>query len=190
MKFTKTPLIGAYAIDLNKREDERGFFARSFCVKEFAEHGLETQFLQINSSLSVKKGTLRGLHYQLAPMEEVKVVRCIKGKIYDLILDLRRDSKTFGQTFGIELSEENKTMLYIPKGCAHGFMTLEDNSELFYLVSQFYSPELERGIRWDDPMFSIKWPQTPIVVSERDLCHPNFSLQEDLLAANCEKHLF
>lgn len=180
MKFRETMLPGAYVIDLDKKEDERGFFARSFCQKEFGLHGLETNFVQINNSLSAKKGTLRGLHYQLAPMQEVKIVRCIRGKIYDLILDIRQDSKTFGHSFGIELSEENKTMLYIPKGCAHGFMTLEDNSELFYLVSQYYSPELERGIRWDDPEFSIKWPNTPTIISERDLWHKDFSTSHEL----------
>lgn len=183
MKFSQTPIPGAYVIDIDKKEDERGFFARSFCAKEFSCHGLETNFIQINNSLSVKKGTLRGLHYQLAPMQEVKVIRCIKGKIYDVIVDIREDSLTFGHSFGVELSEENKTMLYVPKGCAHGFITLEDNSELFYLVSEYYSPQLERGIRWDDPEFSIKWPISPCVISERDLSHPNFATKKSLCQA-------
>lgn len=174
MKFTQLPIQGAYEIDLAKQEDERGFFARLFCEKEFAEYQLETNFVQVNNSLSHEKGTLRGLHYQLAPMEEVKLVRCIRGAIYDLILDLRTDSSTYGQTFGLELNADNRKMLYIPKGCAHGFLTLTENSELLYLVSEYYSRELERGIRWNDPHFDIAWPFHPRVISERDRCHADF----------------
>lgn len=173
MKFTPTPLAGAYLIDLEKREDERGFFARSFCQKEFHKHGLEPQFVQMNHSLSLPKGTLRGLHYQLAPMEEVKVVRCIRGSIWDCILDLRGNSPTYGRWYGTELSARNYTMLYVPKGFAHGFITLEDSSELLYQVSQFYSAELERGVRWNDPAFQIQWPMEPKVISDRDRAHPD-----------------
>lgn len=174
MQFTPTPLKGAFLIDLEKRSDERGFFARLFCREEFAKHGLETEFLQANNSLSIEKGTLRGLHYQLAPMEEVKLVRCIQGSFYDVILDLRPESKTFGKYFGEVLSQENRRMMYVPRGFAHGFLTLEPNSEVLYMVSQPYSKTLERGIRWNDPNFNISWPENPKVVSERDSSHPDF----------------
>jgi dTDP-4-dehydrorhamnose 3,5-epimerase len=177
MKFTETPLKGAYLIDLNKLEDERGFFSRLYCTKEFEAHGLNPNVVQVNNSHSVLKGTLRGLHYQLAPKEETKLVRCIKGSIYDVIVDMRKDSPTFGQSFGTELSEENRQMMYVPNGFAHGFLTLKDNSELIYLVSEFYSKELERGLRWDDPALNIQWPFKPVVVSERDEQHPLLALQ-------------
>jgi dTDP-4-dehydrorhamnose 3,5-epimerase len=174
MKFTETPLKGAYVVDLEKKGDHRGFFARMYCSKEFAELGLESQFVQANSSFSIHKGTIRGLHYQMSPMDEVKLVRCIAGSLYDVILDLRSDSQTFGQYFGTTLSAENKRMVYVPKGFAHGFLTLEDNTEILYLVSQYYSSDLERGIRWNDPLFGIEWPATPTVISERDMTHPDF----------------
>lgn len=174
MKFTETPLTGAYLIDLEKREDERGFFARSFCAKEFAQSGLTPHFVQANSSLSRHKGTLRGLHYQLAPMAEVKIVRCIQGSIWDCILDLRPDSLTFGRWFGATLTAENRTMMYVPQGFAHAFLSLQENSEVCYQVSQYYAPELERGIRWDDPKFAIQWPLRPTVVSDKDSRHPDF----------------
>jgi dTDP-4-dehydrorhamnose 3,5-epimerase len=175
MKFTPAPLEGAYLIDIEELKDERGFFARLFCTTDFAALGLETEFIQANNSLSVRKGTLRGLHYQLSPMQETKLVRCIQGSCYDVILDLRKESKTFGHSFGAILSAENRRMMYVPKGFAHGFLTLTDNTELIYFVSQHYSPPLERGIRWNDPSFSIKWPEEPVVVSERDRCHPDYS---------------
>jgi dTDP-4-dehydrorhamnose 3,5-epimerase len=174
MRFTETPLPGAYLIDLDKRTDERGFFARVFSIEEFAEAGLETQFVHMNNSLSIPQGTLRGLHYQLAPKQEVKLLRCIRGSLYDVILDIRPDSPTFGKSFGAELSAENRRMMYVPKGFAHGFLTLTEHAEVVYFVSEVYSPKLERGIRWDDPQFSVKWPAIPQVISERDLSHPNF----------------
>lgn len=174
MKFTPTPLKGSYLIDIDKLIDSRGFFARAFCQKEFAEHGLASNFVQVNNSLSVQKGTLRGLHYQLAPMQEVKLVRCIRGACYDVILDLRPESETFCQSFGAQLSEDNRTMMYVPKGFAHGFLTFTDNTELLYMVSEHYAPKLERGIRWNDPTFSIKWPEQPQVISERDQLHPDY----------------
>jgi dTDP-4-dehydrorhamnose 3,5-epimerase len=177
MKFNSTPLKGSFLIDLDKREDERGFFARLFCSEEFDKQGLEAQFVHVNNSLSKEKGTLRGLHYQLDPMAEVKVVRCIQGSFYDVIIDLRPESHTFGKSFGALLSAENRRMMYVPKGFAHGFLTLEDNSEVFYLVSQFYSKEKERGIRWNDPYFNIDWPMQPQVISERDQMHADFSYQ-------------
>lgn len=174
MQFTPLPLKGAFLIDLEKRSDERGFFARLFCKEEFDKHGLETEFMQSNNSLSTEKGTLRGLHYQLHPMEEVKLVRCIQGSFYDVILDLRTDSKTFGQYHGEVLSQDNRRMMYVPKGFAHGFLTLEPHSEVLYMVSQPYSKSLERGVRWNDPQFNIAWPECPIVISDRDRHHPDF----------------
>ena len=168
MKFTETPLKGAYLIDLEKRGDDRGFFARAFCEKEFGGHELATCFVQVNDSLSAIKGTLRGMHYQLAPKAEVKLVRCIRGALYDVILDLRAGSATFGQSFGAELTAENRRMMYVPKGFAHGFITLEPDTEAFYFVDAFYRPELERGIRWNDPRFKIQWPAEPTVLSDKD----------------------
>lgn len=155
-------------IDLEKRGDERGFFARVFCEKEFAQHGLATHFVQVNNSTSAQKGTLRGMHYQLAPAAETKLVRCIRGSLYDVILDLRRGSPTFGQSFGAELSAENRRMMYVPKGFGHGFITLTQDTEAFYFVDEFYAPQQERGVRWNDPRFKIQWPIAPTVISEKD----------------------
>lgn len=174
MQFNPTPLKGAFTIDLQKKEDERGFFARLFCTDEFAKHGLDSGFVQANNSLSKDQGTLRGLHYQIPPAAETKLVRCIQGSLFDVILDLRQDSPTFGQSFGTVLSQANKTMMYVPKGFAHGFLTLEPNSEVIYMVSTPYSKEQERGIRWNDPRFNIVWPAVPQVISERDAVHPDF----------------
>ena len=174
MKFTETPLPKSYLIELEKRGDNRGFFARFFCENEFGDQGLVTRFVQINNSLTAKKGTLRGMHYQLQPSAEVKVVRCIRGSLYDVILDLRPDSPTFGKSFGAELSAENRTMMYVPQGFAHGFVTLEDDTEALYLVSALYAPTLERGIRYNDPTFNIQWPVIPAEVSEKDAKWPDF----------------
>jgi dTDP-4-dehydrorhamnose 3,5-epimerase len=153
-----------------------------FCEHEFAEHGLATGFVQVNNSLSADKGTLRGMHYQLAPKAEVKVVRCIRGALFDCIIDLREGSSTFGHHFGVELTAENRRMLYVPKGFAHGFLTLEDDTEAFYFVDEFYAPTLERGIRWDDPRFGIEWPTKPSIVSEKDTAHPAFDPEFHLRA--------
>jgi dTDP-4-dehydrorhamnose 3,5-epimerase len=174
MQFTPTPLAGAYLIDLEKRGDDRGFFARAFCEQEFAAHQLVSHFVQVNNSLSAFKGTLRGMHYQLAPKAETKLVRCIRGALWDAILDLRPESPTFGQHFGAELSAENRRMMYVPKGFAHGFITLQDDTEAFYFVDEFYSPEQERGLRWNDPRFAIKWPAEPVVLSDKDRGHKDF----------------
>ncbi len=174
MIFTETPLPGAWLIDLEKRGDDRGFFARAFCVNEFGKHGLATQFVQVNNSLSAQKGTLRGMHYQLAPKGETKVVRCIRGALYDVLLDLRRDSPTFGKSFGAELTAENRRMMYVPKGFAHGFITLADDTEAFYFVDEFYAPDRERGVRWNDPRFKIAWPIAPVVLSDKDRNHRDF----------------
>jgi dTDP-4-dehydrorhamnose 3,5-epimerase len=172
--FYETPLKGAYTIELEKRGDDRGFFARFFCTEEFSKQGLSHSFAQINNSLTGKKGTLRGMHYQMMPSAEIKVVRCISGALYDVILDLRPDSSTFGQWFGETLSADNRTMLYCPRGFAHGFVTLEDDTEAFYLVSDPYAPELERGIRYNDPKFNIEWPVEPQEISDKDSSWPDF----------------
>ena len=174
MIFTETPLRGAYLIDLEKRGDDRGFFARAYCEKEFGAHDLATLFVQVNNSLSAQKGTLRGMHYQLAPKAETKVVRCIRGGLHDVILDLRRGSPTFGQSFGADLTAENRRMLYVPKGFAHGFITLMDDTEAFYFVDEVYAPEQERGVRWNDPRFEIRWPMAPVVLSDKDAKHRDF----------------
>ena len=174
MIFDPTPLAGAYLIELERKGDERGFFARAFCEREFQAHDLVSHFCQVNNSLSVHKGTLRGLHYQLAPMAETKLVRCIRGALYDLILDLRQGSLTFGESFGAELTAENRRMMYVPKGFAHGFITIADHTETFYFADEFYSAEHERGVRYDDPTFKLKWPVTPTVVSDKDKNYRNF----------------
>jgi dTDP-4-dehydrorhamnose 3,5-epimerase len=175
MKFVETPLQGAYLIELEKRGDDRGFFARAFCKNEFETNHLINNIVQINNSLSKDKGTLRGMHYQLSPKSEDKIIRCIRGSLFDVIIDLRPASETFKQWFGTELNAENRNSLYVPKGFAHGFITLEENTESFYLVTEFYSPQYERGIRYNDPAFNIKWPIDPIVISEKDNNHPYFN---------------
>jgi dTDP-4-dehydrorhamnose 3,5-epimerase len=174
MIFTETPLNGAFLIDLEKRGDERGFFARAFCEREFAGHGLATQIVQANNSLSALKGTLRGMHYQLAPKAETKIVRCLRGALHDIILDLRPHSATFGQSYGTDLTAENRRMMYVPKGFGHGFITLADDTEAFYLVDEFYAPECERGVRWNDPRFAIHWPAQPVVISDKDRDYRDF----------------
>jgi dTDP-4-dehydrorhamnose 3,5-epimerase len=168
MRFAETSLAGAFVIEPERREDERGYFARVFCEREFSAHGLETRFVQCSSSYNRTKGTLRGMHYQAPPHEEAKTVRCTRGAIYDVILDLRPGSSTYRNWFGIELSADNGRVLYVPKGFAHGFQTLIDDSEVFYQISQFYVPGAARSERWDDPAFAIRWPLTPSVMSPRD----------------------
>lgn len=175
MKFEETPLNGAFVIHLEKSGDDRGFFARAFCRREFAEHGLSTSFLQVNDSLSRHKGTLRGMHYQVGDDAETKLVRCIKGSLCDVILDIRPESRTFGEHFAVELTEENRQMLYVPKGFAHSFITLEDDTEALYFSDAFYAPDSERGVRWNDPEFGITWPLDPVVISEKDSNWPDFS---------------
>jgi dTDP-4-dehydrorhamnose 3,5-epimerase len=174
MRFVAMPLAGAYMIELEQRGDERGFFARLFCEREFASAGLDSRFVQINNSLSKDQGTLRGMHYQLGEAAEVKVVRCVSGALWDAVLDLRPESPTFGQSFGAELSAENRRMMYVPRGFAHGFLTLEPDTEALYLVSAFYAPERERGVRWNDPRFGITWPAEPLVISDKDAQQRDF----------------
>ena len=174
MKFTETRLSGAYIIKPEPISDERGFFARTWCVREFESCGLETRLVQCNISYNTRKGTLRGMHYQAPPYEEDKLVRCTRGAIHDVILDLRHDSKSFGKHFGVTLTAENSTMLFIPKGFAHGFLTLEDDTEIFYQMSEVYAPDYAMGIRWNDPTFGIVWPGEVRVLSEKDRSYPDF----------------
>ncbi len=175
MIFHETPVAGCRLIELEKRGDARGFFARLFCEREFAQAGLETRFVQANNSLTAEAGTLRGLHYQLPPAAEVKLVRCVRGVLWDVVLDLRPESPSFGRWFGAELSAENRRMMYVPRGCAHGFVTLGDDAEALYFVSAFYGPEEERGVRWNDPRFAIDWPVTPTTISDKDAAWPDFN---------------
>lgn len=175
MKFIETPLKDAYVIELEKRGDDRGFFARFFCINEFDRAGLRRDVVQINNSTSRDKGTLRGMHYQLAPKAEDKIVRCIRGGLLDVIVDLRPESPTFLKHFKIELTADNRTALFVPKGFAHGFITLEDNTEAFYLVTEFYAPDRERGLRYNDPKLGIEWPMQPAVMSDKDKNWPDFN---------------
>jgi dTDP-4-dehydrorhamnose 3,5-epimerase len=172
--FTETNLKGAFIIDVKKLEDERGFFGRTFCQKEFEEHGLNPHVVQANVSYNKIKGTLRGMHFQLHPYEETKLVRCVRGGIYDVIIDLRKDSPTYTKWIGVELREESYRMLFVPEGFGHGFITLEDNTEVIYQVSQFYTPGSESGIRWNDPAFNIEWPIEPVLISEKDRQHSDY----------------
>jgi len=173
--FSPTPVEGAYTIEPEKRGDDRGFFARSFCAKEFGAHGLETKFVQANNSFTAKKATLRGMHYQLPPAAEVKIVRCLRGAFYDVVLDIRPDSPSFGHFFGAELTADNRLMMYVPRGCAHALLSLKDDSEALYLVSDFYAPDHERGVRFDDPKFAIPWPLKPQEISAKDAAWPDFN---------------
>jgi dTDP-4-dehydrorhamnose 3,5-epimerase len=175
--FRETTLIGAFVINLQPMEDERGHFARSFCRQKFAQHGLKTDVAQCNISFNRKKGTLRGMHFQLPPCAEAKLVRCTRGAIYDVIVDLRPDSPTYCKWTSVELSENDLTMLYIPEGVAHGFQTLSDDAEVFYHMFEFYSPKHADGVRWDDPAFGITWPLENPIISRKDRSYPNFEKQ-------------
>ena len=174
MIFRPLALQGAYLVELNKLEDERGFFARSWCQREFAEHNLDTSLVQCNVSFNKHRGTLRGMHYQLPPFAETKLVRCTMGAIYDVIVDLRPSSVTYKQYYALILTPEDRTMLYVPEGFAHGFLTLLDNTEVFYQMSEFYHPENQAGVRWNDPAFDIHWIDEVRVISSRDMHYPNF----------------
>jgi len=173
--FIETKLKGAFVIEPESIEDERGLFARMFCRREFEAHGLNPNIVQCNTSLNQEKGTLRGMHYQAEPHQEAKLVRCTRGALYDVIIDVRSSSPTFKQWAAAELNAENRKLLYIPEGFAHGFQTLEDDTEVFYQMSEFYAPEFARGFRWDDPSFDIEWPEaTPRLISSEDKAYPDF----------------
>jgi len=172
VKLSETPIAGAWLLEIEPILDERGFFARSLCVDTLAAHGLEGSMLQQSVSFNQKRGTLRGMHYQTAPHEEIKLVRVTQGRIYDVILDLRRDSPSYLRWHAVELSADNRRTLYIPKGVAHGFQTLEDHSEVFYQMAQTYVPGHSSGVRWNDPAFAIDWPLAEPILSERDASYP------------------
>lgn len=175
MKFTETKLKGAFIIELEQREDERGFFARTFCQREYESHGLNPHVAQCSMSFNRKKGTLRGIHYQAPPHAEAKTVCCVRGAIYDVMVDLRRESPTFKQWVGVELSAAGREMVYVPEGFGHGFQTLEDGCEVLYQMSEFYDAESARGVRWNDPAFGIVWPIVEgVVISERDAHYPDY----------------
>lgn len=181
MIFTETALAGAYVIEPERLEDDRGFFARVWCEREFRAHGLEPKIAQSSISLNRRGGTLRGMHYQAAPHEEVKLVRCTRGAIYDVIIDLRVPSPTFGQHVAVELTADNQCSLYIPRGFAHGFQTLDDGTEVLYQMSEFYAPGSARGVRWNDPAFGIRWPLADPIMLNRDRYYPDFR-RADLVA--------
>ena len=174
MLFQPTNLADAYLIQLETITDDRGFFARAWCVEEFAAHGLDTALVQCNLSFNKQQGTVRGMHYQMMPFAETKVVRCIRGALYDVIIDLRPTSPTYLQWLGVSLSAENRTALYVPQGFAHGFQTLTDETEVFYQMSAFYAPEYARGVRWNDPRFGIVWPLPVTVMAGKDQSYPDF----------------
>src|SRR5262245_11264945 len=174
MRFHAAPLAGAFVIEAERHEDERGFFARTFCEREFAERGLDGRVAQANLSYNARRGTLRGMHYQRPPHAEAKLVRCTRGAIHDVIIDLRPASPTHLRHFAIRLDEENRTLLYIPEGFAHGFLTLEDRTEVAYQMSMAYSSDHGAGVRWDDPAFGIAWPEPVRVIAERDRTYPDF----------------
>jgi dTDP-4-dehydrorhamnose 3,5-epimerase len=174
MVFQETKIAGVFTISLEPLPDERGYFARTWCEQEFCRHGLNPKLVQCSISFNKRKGTLRGVHYQISPHGEAKLVRCTRGSIYDVALDLRPESPTYLQWTGVELSAENHCSLYIPEGCAHGFLSLEDNTEVFYQMSETYHPESARGVRWNDSAFEIRWPGEVEVISERDRTYPDF----------------
>src|SRR6202034_747230 len=172
MIFKESPLPGAFIVDLELHSDERGFFARSYCPDEFAAQGLTTPLRQCSVSYNARKGTLRGLHYQVAPHEEYKLVRCTAGAIFDVIVDIRQSSPTYRRWYGTELTMANRLALFIPPGFAHGFVSLTDGAEVYYMISPAYAPEFSRGLRWSDPAFRIEWPLVPAVISARDAAYP------------------
>jgi len=174
--FTETNLEGAYIIDIKEIADDRGFFARGWCEDEFKQHGLNPRVAQLNLGFNLKRGTLRGMHFQKAPKAEVKVVRCTQGAVFDVMIDMRPDSPTHGQWVGVELTPDNHRMLYVPEGFAHGYQTLADNSEIYYQTSQFYAPGLAAGVRCDDPAFGIEWPLAVESISDQDRDWPLYSL--------------
>lgn len=174
MQFFSTTLPGVLEVRIERHCDERGFFARTWCQKEFEEHSLNPRLVQCNVSFNRRRGTLRGMHFQASPHAEAKLVRCTRGSVYDVVLDLRAGSPTYKQWVGVALTAENRNMMYVPEGCAHGFITLEDETEVLYQMSEFYDPPSARGVRWNDPAFGIKWPIETAVISERDASYPDF----------------
>jgi dTDP-4-dehydrorhamnose 3,5-epimerase len=188
MTFTETAIAGAYLLEMDKREDPRGFFSRAFCRDTFAERGLHPEWAQGNIGFSCRRGTLRGLHYQIEPHREVKMVRCVVGAIFDVVLDLRPVSATFGRWLGFQLEAGDGRLLYVPEGCAHGYLTLMDNTEVNYWVSRPYAPECERGVRWNDPAFAIEWPDVgALIVSEKDRGWPDYHPRQGAAADQSDR---
>jgi dTDP-4-dehydrorhamnose 3,5-epimerase len=181
MRFTETKLSGAYVIDIEPRDDTRGFFARAFCQREFEQYGLKPVVAQCNCSYNHRRGTLRGMHYQLPPAAETKLVRCTRGAVYDVIVDLRPDSPTYLEHVGVHLTEGNRRQLYVPEMFAHGYLTLTDGAEVVYQVGEFYTPGCERGIRYDDPILNIRWPIPAEVLSDKDASWPPFQPVEPIV---------
>jgi dTDP-4-dehydrorhamnose 3,5-epimerase len=175
MLFAQTALPDVWVVTPELKEDHRGFFARTWCEREFAAHGITDHWVQYNVSFTEKKGTVRGLHFQRSPYEEAKLVRCAIGKVYEVVVDIRRGSPTFKKHLALELSAVNRKMLYVARGCAHGFQTLEDGTEVCYQMSEFYSPDHADGVRWNDPAFGIRWPFDDPVISDRDRAYPDFA---------------
>ena len=178
MRFTETAIRGAFIVDLEPHADDRGFFSRTFCAREFAEHGLTTRISQVNTSFNERRGTLRGLHYQAEPAPEAKLVRCVTGAIFDVLVDMRPGSSTYLHHVGVELSAANRRQLFIPELCAAGYQTLADDTEVTYQVSEFYTPETERGMRYDDPLLGIPWPLPVTKISAKDAAWPLLSREE------------
>lgn len=176
MRFVALGVPGAFRVEIEPHADERGAFARTFCARDFAAQGLETRFVQTSLSTNPRRGTLRGMHWQAEPNREAKLVRCVRGAIYDVLLDVRRDSHAFRQHVAVELSAERRDAVYVPQGVAHGFLTLTEDCEVHYAISQFHAPESARGVRWDDPAFGIVWPEPIAVISQRDRSWPDFAL--------------
>jgi dTDP-4-dehydrorhamnose 3,5-epimerase len=181
LRFAPTSVIGATVIDPILREDHRGHFSRAWCLREFAEHGIDFTPLQANRAFNIRRGTLRGMHFQIRPALEAKLIRCTRGRVLDVVLDLRRESPSYLRWYGVELTADNGRMLYIPERCAHGYQTLEDSTDMFYLTSQYYTPEAAGGVRYDDPAFHIEWPLEPTAVSELDRNWPLLSASMPLL---------
>jgi dTDP-4-dehydrorhamnose 3,5-epimerase len=183
VNFQALPIRGAYIVEMERHGDERGFFARAYCQTEFAAQKLTPSFVQANNSVSAQAGTLRGLHYQLGQYAEDKLIRCIRGAVFDVVVDLRLESPTFLSHHTLQISSVDKNAVYVPRGCANGIMTLADDTELFYLVSNAYEPKAERGLRWNDPRLNIEWPGEPVVLSEKDASHPDFDAAYHLASA-------
>lgn len=177
MIFQKTKLPGVFEIHIEAKPDERGLFARTWCQEEFASQGLSARLVQCNLSFTTRAGTLRGMHYQVAPHEEAKLIRCTRGAIYDVVVDLRHDSPAYKDWVAVELTAEKRNMIYVPEGCAHGFLTLQDGTEVIYQMSEFWNQDSARGVRWNDPAFQISWPAKIEVISERDRTYPDFQSQ-------------
>ncbi|MCL4179688.1 MAG: dTDP-4-dehydrorhamnose 3,5-epimerase [Verrucomicrobia bacterium] len=174
MRFTETAVTGVWLVELDLVSDDRGWFARTWCAREFEQRGLNSRLVQCNASFNARRGTLRGMHWQIPPHAETKLVRCVRGRIYDVVMDIRRDSPTYCQWCAFELAEGSGQLLYIPEGVAHGFLSLTDETEVLYQMSEVYAPDLARGIRWDDPAFGIAWPLLNPILSERDRSYPDF----------------